>query len=356
MISTSPKLSVVIPVYNAEHTLNDTIDSILSQGCTEYEIVLMDDGSFDTCANLCDELAENHSGLIRCYHQPNQGSMKARINALKYCNGEYVTYIDADDIVVNNAFSRIFNDIESGFDLYLYDYYLKRINNDELEYLKTFETDNRIVFDCENNKQLYLAFLSDKINSMCAVVSKRNKLIECSGFADDINEKIIVGEDRLQKLHLILNVDSCVYIPDAFYIYKLNESSQSANLQKKMYKESQYRDFKTVWGYERKNYHAFKLTKQEVVDFDMRKVNRIITLLQDLFDNKEYDYTFKKAQAYKIAADLFFIDLYEHANINDQRTYIRIFANLLINKRILTLYVFARSVAIIRSIKQRRNI
>lgn len=98
------RFSVIIPCYNCEATLADTVRSIRAAGLTEYEIILVDDGSTDGTAQLCDALCTACPEL-RCVHQVNAGVSAARNRGLDEARGDYVWFVDADDTVDAGAMS-----------------------------------------------------------------------------------------------------------------------------------------------------------------------------------------------------------------------------------------------------------
>ena len=91
-------LSVIIPVYNAEKYLEDCVNSILNQQFSDYEILLIDDGSTDGSAALCYRLSMENEA-VKTYHVPNGGPSKARNYALKKASGVFVQFVDSDDLV-----------------------------------------------------------------------------------------------------------------------------------------------------------------------------------------------------------------------------------------------------------------
>lgn len=93
-----PKISVIVPVYKAESFLRDCIDSVLSQTFTDYEIILVDDGSPDNCGRICDEYAANYS-CVSVIHQENQGQAAARNHAMAMAKGEWICFVDSDDLI-----------------------------------------------------------------------------------------------------------------------------------------------------------------------------------------------------------------------------------------------------------------
>ena len=89
-------ISIIVPVYNAEKYRPHCIDSILVQTYTDFELILVDDGSPDNCGKICDEYAAKDSH-VRVIHQKNGGVSAARNAGLDEITGEYVTFVDADD-------------------------------------------------------------------------------------------------------------------------------------------------------------------------------------------------------------------------------------------------------------------
>ncbi len=93
-----PLISVIVPVYNVEKYVGACIDSILNQSYENLEIILVDDGSTDSSGDICDEYAQR-CGNIKVIHQANGGLSAARNSGLDVMNGEYVTFVDSDDLI-----------------------------------------------------------------------------------------------------------------------------------------------------------------------------------------------------------------------------------------------------------------
>lgn len=91
-------ISIIVPVYNAEQYIHRCIDSILAQSYTDFELLLIDDGSPDNCGAICDEYA-NLDGRVRVFHKENGGVSSARNLGIEKSRGEWITFIDADDYV-----------------------------------------------------------------------------------------------------------------------------------------------------------------------------------------------------------------------------------------------------------------
>ena len=89
--------SVVISVYNTAEYLRACLDSVLAQSLPPFEVILVDDGSSDGSAEICDEYAKAHPECIRAIHQRNQGTAAARNRGLERCTGDYLSFVDSDD-------------------------------------------------------------------------------------------------------------------------------------------------------------------------------------------------------------------------------------------------------------------
>lgn len=99
-------ISIIVPVYNAVKTLRECVDSILSQSFSEIEVILIDDGSKDSSLQICDEYAANDF-RVKVFHKPNGGVSSARNLGIENAQGEWITFIDADDYITEGYFDGI---------------------------------------------------------------------------------------------------------------------------------------------------------------------------------------------------------------------------------------------------------
>lgn len=100
-------ISVIVPIYNVEKYLNRCVDSIIKQSYTNLEIILVEDGSPDSCYLLCDQLAEKDR-RIKVIHQENKGLSGARNAGLDIATGDYIVFIDSDDFVQDNFVEKLY--------------------------------------------------------------------------------------------------------------------------------------------------------------------------------------------------------------------------------------------------------
>ena len=119
----SPTVSIIVPVYNAEHTISRCIESILNQKYTDFELLLVNDGSTDRSGAICDAYAARDS-RVRVIHKENSGVSDTRNTALNQAKGTYLQFLDSDDWITPDATSSLVRTSESGScDLVVSDFY-----------------------------------------------------------------------------------------------------------------------------------------------------------------------------------------------------------------------------------------
>lgn len=117
-----PLLSIIVPVYDVERYLQKCIDSILAQTLTDFELILVDDGSPDDCPALCDAAAAKDA-RVRVIHQKNGGLSAARNAGLDVARGEWIGFVDSDDYIAPEMYETLYQAVQStGADLALCDY------------------------------------------------------------------------------------------------------------------------------------------------------------------------------------------------------------------------------------------
>ena len=105
------KISVIIPIYNTDKYLRRCIDSIINQDFKDYEIILIDDGSSDNSALICDEYAQKYSNII-VVHTPHSGVATARNLGVEQANGKYIMFCDSDDYAESDWIATLFEQID----------------------------------------------------------------------------------------------------------------------------------------------------------------------------------------------------------------------------------------------------
>ena len=168
----APLLSVIVPVYNVEKYLDKCIASILESSYKNLEIILVDDGSSDSSPILCDAYSEKHSN-IRVIHKENGGLSSARNSGLEVASGKFISFIDSDDYIHSEMFSKLIQLIHD------YDADFSSCGNlrvyNHVEKLSNANNSEEVVF---NKDDLLTRAITDSFESLCLNVYKRELIID----------------------------------------------------------------------------------------------------------------------------------------------------------------------------------
>ncbi len=218
MSRANPKFSVLIPVYNVEKYLAECIDSVLNQTYDNYEIILADDGSTDNSFEICKKYESEHRN-ISAYKKENEGPFKTRLFLLSKAKGEFVVFLDSDDWLDENTLSILKKTIEEDNpDCIIINILEHRYNKNIL--WSSNISDKTVSEDKGMVARLFL--FEQCYNSMCRKVVRRERIGE-EKFSDYLHVKH--GEDLIQSLEVLKNCEKFVFLPDALYHYRRNDSS-----------------------------------------------------------------------------------------------------------------------------------
>ena len=133
------KLSIIIPVYNTEQTLGRCINSVLQSSLNDFEIILINDGSTDNSANICESYKNSYPQQIQVIHQKNQGLSAARNAGLDISKGQYVTFIDSDDYISKDLYCHLLEQLNVNHNIDLLEYSLVKEAQNNTEILFNFK-------------------------------------------------------------------------------------------------------------------------------------------------------------------------------------------------------------------------
>lgn len=260
-----PLISVIVPAYNAEKTLRQCIESILTQTYEDVELVLVDDGSSDTTPSICDEFNDTHN--VKVIHKQNAGSALARMDGFRQSSGEYVYFCDADDSVPSHALSQLYSKaVEMKCDMVVG--CCNEVSDDNsYHYLRTWQVEGLI-----DSEQYCKALLLSKVSQGPACRLIRRCVI--SGDAFVLPKDIFINEDLFMNLCIGLSSD-VVYVDNAIvsYTYTVDNGS-SVRLTRQQSEEAWYSLFQKIMELYRGRQRSLPVpTFSEYV----------ITTLQDVF-------------------------------------------------------------------------
>lgn len=217
------ELSIIVPIYNVEAYLSRCIDSILAQTFTNFELILINDGSPDHCAEIMEAYAKKDARIITI-HQENQGVSAARNAGLKIATGKYVGFVDPDDCVYKQMYSKMLKIAEQ------YSLDIVCCNWTENEKEHECEMKKISIFDSESfYKQL---FEIPKIysDSVCNKIYRKDYVGEIK-----FRENVTQGEDYLFLNDIYDPKGKMGYIPECLYfIYGRIGSATKSGTWKRM--------------------------------------------------------------------------------------------------------------------------
>ncbi|SHL48524.1 glycosyltransferase [Fibrobacter sp. UWEL] len=215
-----PLVSVIIPVYNADKYLDRCLSSIITQTYTSIEIILIDDGSKDNSASICDSYAAKDN-RITVIHKENEGQSVARNIGTDTSTGEYILYVDADDEIPQNAISLFIEKLNEHPQAEMVVGEIKSIPNDPTRYSANYYKR----FDyIDNNLWVREHFYRFKNRLATNPV---NKLIKRSFITQNqLNFKPgIIHEDELWMFHISQRLSRLAFVHEATYLRYINPNS-----------------------------------------------------------------------------------------------------------------------------------
>ena len=219
--------SVIVPVYKVEKYLPDSIESVLNQTFSDFELILVDDGSPDNCPHICEEYAKKDS-RIKVIHKINGGLASARRAGIKEAQGQYVFNLDSDDLIENDTLEcayKIINDTECEIVSFSYrwvkDGKTVNITNDCL--------DEGLYIEENIKKYIYPKLLMDKnMNHISYYLSgKAIKRELLTPHQLNVSEKISLGEDLCCTVPCYLHAKSVYISKKTAYLYTVRTDSLS---------------------------------------------------------------------------------------------------------------------------------
>ena len=213
--------SIVIPVYNVEKFLDHCIQSVLSQIIEQKEdceIILVDDGSTDNSAQICDYYEKEYPSIIKVYHKKNEGLLATRRFGYKRASGEYIINCDSDDFLEHKMIESLKGIIfkYNYPDIILVNHYKYDGKNKIVDGKDIFSNKNDSYISKERILREYMK--GDNIVSVCGKVLKYS----CIDIDRDYKEygKLNTGEDTLQSIEFFSNANTFVYLNEALYNYR----------------------------------------------------------------------------------------------------------------------------------------
>lgn len=214
------KISVIVPVYNAEKTLKKCINSILYQTYKNFELILVNDGSKDNSLEICNKY--KYDNRIKLINKNNEGLVKARIDGISKSTGQYITFVDADDWVDKNTFLLLYEEYQKNqFDILCFNSYkvigkyglIKRKND------STYFKENKLYNENEIKNKLIEAWLFGHPfpATMWGKFYKRDIIQDIGLYSKNIK---FFYEDLMTNFEVFMRAKSVKLIDENLYYYR----------------------------------------------------------------------------------------------------------------------------------------
>lgn len=214
------KITVIVPIYNVEEYLNDSINSIVNQTYKNLEIILVNDGSTDNSKNICEAYRDKYENII-LINKENGGLSDSRNAGLEVATGKYIMFVDSDDTLYNNSCEVMYNAITS-----------KKANFVTANYIN-MDDDGTVwkipIFDIQKYKNFKLDINDYRDSFFVMNSSVCNKIFD-KQFIDENNFRFKVGipaEDAVFTTLAFIKSDNVWYIPDIMYKYRQRKNNNS---------------------------------------------------------------------------------------------------------------------------------
>ena len=213
------KLSIIVPIYNAEKYLHRCINSLLSQGMAdgEYEIILINDGSTDNSLSIANEFKEKHERTIKVLSHDNKGVAYTRNRGINEAKGEYLCFVDADDYLIPNGYKYLIdNHLKEATDVLSF-WSITLDKKTKANYTENYNVKGELCYEKKGRE-----FLQNGIQTFCfCSLYKRSFILDNKiSFTE-----LIIGEDVLFNLDLYMKNPTIRMISSSIYRYDLHETS-----------------------------------------------------------------------------------------------------------------------------------
>ncbi len=290
------KVSVIVPIYNAENYIKKSIDSLIEQTLTDIEIILVDDGSPDNCPSICDEYAKKDDRIV-VIHKPNGGLADARNAGMKLATAKYIMFLDADDLFESDSCENMYNIIEStGADYVIGNYQM--MYEDGTRYEKP-------AFDLEKYQEFKLDKHDYKKSFFVMNSTAWNKIYKVQ-FLKDNNITFKVpspSEDDYFTSLCYIKANYGYYTSKVMYLYRNCLNSISKNCSRKYFKGINYA-YKTIYESFKNNneinYYRYVYAKKNAYLLCQLIDSELINNSEKIECLKEFEWYFKLSDELKI--------------------------------------------------------
>lgn len=231
-----PLLSIIVPIYKVERYLVECVESILNNEIKDIEIILVDDGSPDSCPKICDEYSAKYKNVITI-HKENGGLVSARKAGISVARGEYITFVDGDDCICSSYYKQAFCNINNKPDVLILAINKELGNNQYVVWNSEFPSG---LYEAEADiKEIARGVLFDErlkfktLHSVCSMIVKTTIYKQ---IVDKVDDAVSVYEDAIFSLNCLAHASN-VFIQNenSGYCYRYVSDSMTKAKEKDLF-------------------------------------------------------------------------------------------------------------------------
>lgn len=219
----NPIISIIVPIYKVEEYLNRCIDSILAQSFTDFELILVDDGSPDACGEICDKYAEQDN-RVKVIHKVNGGVSSARNTGINIAKGEFIGFVDPDDDIEPDMYNvLLLHALNRNADIVVCPINTMNLITNTISVSSVWENINSTLDKNTIIETIIPCILTKKTYSLLSCCNKLYRKSSCFELGYKFNDQSDHGEDVHLNLMLLTEINALAFVEKPLYNYYIRE-------------------------------------------------------------------------------------------------------------------------------------
>ena len=267
----NPLISIIVPVYNSEKFLSECINSIICQTFTSWELLLIDDGSTDKSAQICDAYALKDS-RIKVFHKKNAGVSSARNVGICHATGEWVSFIDADDIVHNR---------------FLEGMYMPLLNGESVDFVHggCFNMKGGKITSINQSYNNYVdsdpSYVISNLRGL--VFSKLFRLSNIKNSSLYFDERMKIAEDMAFTIDYMLTVRKYAFVSEIGYYYRVDNMDSATRTKRILPYHMQKQSFLHLYSSINNYLQKFNLSEKQMLIRYQQLAHQLQDLIKSMY-------------------------------------------------------------------------
>lgn len=324
------KISIIVPIYNSEKTIEKCLNSILEQDYKNIEVILINDGSTDCSKRIIEEYKKKDS-RVKVFNNDNHGVSYSRNFGMSVASGDYITFVDSDDFLDHNCYSSLIEFLEKGYDVVRYNFKTydgKAFNNN------LYDLSNKVINLNSNN--IYKVLSHFLISSKESIPNLTMLLLIKKELCRDVSfiQNLTMMEDVDFYFQLFLRANNIYFSDLKLYNYYVNPKSVTNS--PSYYKKNIFGIIDTNVELIKKcynnnldiinllNYNHVRIISEYVLKMYINNKKDFDTLYKELIENEHFQFMLKNSKGYSKIKNKIIIFIFKLNNIKILKFYFKI--------------------------------